>query len=75
MTYYLVRSKTAYFPLGEISFKKFYTDYGWRMLNRLIDKNQKEMLEKLTVRRSDGENITIEQFLDEIKELQLIEEK
>ena len=75
LTYYLVRSKSQYYPIGEVSFKKFYAEYGWRMLNQLIDKKQIDMLEQLSVRRSDGVTITIEQFLDEIKPYQLLEEK
>ncbi len=75
LSYYLVRSKTQYWPLGEVSFKKFYTDCGWRQLIWLTEEKQTDKLEKLSVRRSDGQDLTIEQFLDEIKQYQLLEEK
>lgn len=75
LSYYLTRSKSQYWPMGEVSFKKFYTEYGWLMLNQLINKEQTDMLENLSVKRSDGKELTIEQFLDEVKQYQIIEEK
>lgn len=75
ISYYLVKNETHYWPLGEVSFKNFYTDYGWRQLTKLTEEKQIDKLEKLTVRRSDGKHLTIEEFLDEIKQYQLLEEK
>ena len=73
LTYYLVRNDSHYWTIGEISFKKFYTEYGWNALTTYINKNQTDILDKLTVRRSDGKVLTIEQFLEEIKSYQIEE--
>jgi hypothetical protein len=73
-TYYLVRDiDNHHWPLGETSFKKFYAEDGWIILECLVKNNEKELLETMHIRRDDTPNkMTIEEFLDEAKKYQIL---
>jgi hypothetical protein len=78
MTYYILLSQDSeqdsYYhanQLGESSFKKFYCDDGYQVLIKLIQ-NYPDKLSEVQIIDSAKHHYTIEEFLDEIKELELI---
>jgi hypothetical protein len=78
MTYYILLSQDseqdAYYhanQLGESSFKKFYTDEGYKVLIKLIQ-DYPDKLQDVQIIDSQKQSYTIEEFLDEIKELELV---
>jgi hypothetical protein len=74
-TYYLVNDH-AIWPLGETSFKKFYAEDGWNILEVLIKNNEEKLLETMYIRRDDtSDKMSIEEFLDEIEKYQILLDK
>jgi hypothetical protein len=73
-TYYLVREvDNHHWPLGETSFKKFYAEDGWIILEVLVKNNEKGLLEGMHVKRDDTpDKMTIEGFLEEMKKYQIL---
>ena len=78
MTYYILLSEDseqdAYYhanQLGESSFKTFYTDEGYKVLIKLIQ-DYPDKLSEVQIIDSSKQSYTIEEFLDEIKELELV---
>lgn len=71
-TYYLYREKDKHtVPVGETSFNSFYCSHGWAMLNILVDNND-PMINEYVIRRDDKkEELSIEEFLDEIEKYKL----
>ena len=57
--------------LGEISFKNFWTEDGFEILVRLVDKNP-DTLEQVRIKDEQNKNYSVEQFLDKIKNLKVI---
>ena len=57
--------------LGEISFKNFWTEDGFEILVRLIDKYP-DTLEQVRIKDEQNKNYSVEQFLDKIKNLKVI---
>ena len=57
--------------LGEISFKNFWTEDGFEILVRLVDKYP-DTLEQVRIKDEQNKNYTVEQFLEKIKELRII---
>ena len=56
--------------LGEASFKVFWAAQGLKVLMSIVDRAP-EMLEVATIRTEKGESISVEQFLERIKNLQV----
>ena len=54
--------------LGEISFKNFWTEEGFEILIRLVEKYP-DTLEQVTIKDEQNKNYSVEQFLDKIKNL------
>jgi hypothetical protein len=59
--------------LGEKSFKNFWTDDGFKVLKKLIISGDEELLQKITIKDSNGKLHTIEEFLTIIKKLNIIQ--
>ena len=57
--------------LGEISFKNFWTEEGFEILIRLVEKYP-DTLEQVTIKNEQNKNYSVEQFLDKIKNLKVI---
>jgi|TARA_B100000035_G_scaffold193347_1_gene165028 hypothetical protein len=57
--------------LGEISFKNFWTEEGFEILIRLVEKYP-DTLEQVTIKDEQNKNYSVEQFLDKIKNLKVI---
>ena len=57
--------------LGEISFKNFWTEDGFEILIRLVEKYP-DTLEQVTIKDEQNKNYSVEQFLDKIKNLKVI---
>ena len=78
MTYYLVIPKEvqsnvpSVTSIGDVSFKNFWTESGWKILNSLIEQ-EPELAEIITVKDQTGKTYTIEQFLTEINGLKVIQ--
>ena len=49
--------------LGEISFKNFWTEDGFEILVRLVDKYP-DTLEQVRIKDEQNKNYSVEQFLD-----------
>lgn len=73
ITYYLYReADKQMFPLGEVSFDKFYADDGWFLLDAMAKHND-QSINNFVVRRSDQKgNMSIEKFLDEIRKYEIL---
>ena len=73
-TYYLVREiDEQHWPLGETSFKKFYAEDGWIILDCLVRNNEKELLEAMYIRKDDAPGkMEIDEFLDELKKYEVL---
>ena len=56
--------------LGEISFKTFYTEDGFKILMNIVDKYP-EKLEEISIFDQQVRDYSIEEFLDKIKGLKL----
>lgn len=59
--------------LGEVSFNKFYMELGWLALKNIIESNDEDLLNKVTIKNEQNKSFTIEQFLTEIKDLIILE--
>ena len=71
-TYYLVNEHTIW-PLGETSFKKFYAEDGWIILETLVNNDEKRLLEGMHIRRDDTpDKMEIEDFLEEMKKYEIL---
>tara|TARA_Y100001937_G_scaffold64738_1_gene88665 strand:+ start:1094 stop:1336 length:243 start_codon:yes stop_codon:yes gene_type:complete len=57
--------------LGEISFKNFWTDQGFEILERLVDKYP-DTLTEVKIKDEKNKNYTVEEFLEKIKNLRII---
>ena len=57
--------------LGEISFKNFWTDQGFEILERLVDKYP-DTLTEVKIKDEKNKNYTVEEFLEKIKNLRFI---
>ena len=57
--------------LGEVSFKNFWTEEGFEILIRLVEKYP-DTLEQVTIKDEQNKNYSVEQFLDKIKNLKVI---
>ena len=57
--------------LGEISFKNFWTEDGFEILVRSVDKYP-DTLEQVRIKDEQNKNYSVEQFLDKIKNLKVI---
>tara|TARA_B100001113_G_C20966444_1_gene559786 strand:- start:156 stop:401 length:246 start_codon:yes stop_codon:yes gene_type:complete len=57
--------------LGEISFKNFWTEDGFEILVRLVDKYP-DTLEQVIIKDEKNKNYSVEEFLDKIKNLKVI---
>ena len=78
MTYYILLSEDSeqdsYYhanQLGESSFKKFYCDEGYKVLIKLIQ-DYPDKLQDVQIIDSSKQTYTIEEFLYEIKDLELM---
>ena len=57
--------------LGEISFKNFWTEQGFEILERLVDKYP-DTLTEVKIKDEKNKNYSVEQFLEKIKDLRII---
>ena len=57
--------------LGEVSFKKFWTEEGFDILERLVEKYP-DTLTEVKIKDEQSKNYTVEQFLEKIKDLRII---
>ena len=57
--------------LCEISFKNFWTEQGFEILERLVDKYP-DTLTEVKIKDEQNKNYTVEQFLEKIKDLRII---
>ena len=73
-TYYLVSNiHEHHWSLGETSFKKFYAEDGWLILDALIRESEIGILETLYVRKDDTPGkMEITEFLDEMKKYKIL---
>tara|TARA_B100002019_G_C20911009_1_gene422845 strand:+ start:95 stop:340 length:246 start_codon:yes stop_codon:yes gene_type:complete len=58
--------------LGEISFKNFWTEDGFEILIRLVEKYP-DTLEQVQIKDEQNKTYSVEQFLDKIKNLKVIQ--
>lgn len=58
--------------IGEVSFKNFHTGIAWIVLNKLIDENKINVLHNIEIRNSLNQKLSIEEFLDIIKNYNII---
>lgn len=58
--------------LGEISFKNFWTEEGFEILIRLVEKYP-DTLEQVQIKDEQNKTYSVEQFLDKIKNLKVIQ--
>jgi len=70
--YYLYRKiDKQLLPLGEVSFNKFYVEDGWYIFESMVQNND-PLLYNFIVRCSDsGDELTIEDFLNEIEKYEI----
>lgn len=54
--------------LGESSFDTFWSGQGLKVLMRLVD-SKPELLESVTIKTDQNKSITVAQFLDDIRKL------
>tara|TARA_R100001509_G_scaffold55624_1_gene30699 strand:- start:1452 stop:1703 length:252 start_codon:yes stop_codon:yes gene_type:complete len=57
--------------LGEVSFKNFWTEEGFAILERLVEKYP-DTLTEVKIKDEKNKNYTVEQFLEKIKDLRII---
>ncbi len=57
--------------LGEVSFKNFWTEEGFGILERLVEKYP-DTLTEVKIKDEQSKNYTVEQFLEKIKDLRII---
>ena len=57
--------------LGEVSFKNFWTEEGFDILERLVEKYP-DTLTEVKIKDEQNKNYTVEQFLEKIKDLRII---
>ena len=77
MQYYLLlkndNEKDAFYDsnlLGDASFGKFYSGQAFKTFKHIIE-NEPEQVENITIITDMGTKLTITEFLDEIKKLQI----
>ena len=58
-------------PLGEVSFKNFWCDTGYDVLERLIEKYS-DILPTITIKDQTSKEYSIVEFLDIISKLKVI---
>jgi hypothetical protein len=56
--------------LGEISFKSFYAEKGFKILTKIIEEHQ-ELADCVTIYDNKKKKYTIEEFLDKIEGLKI----
>lgn len=54
--------------LGESSFDTFWSGQGLKVLMKLVD-SKPELLENVTIKTDQNKSITVAQFLDDIRKL------
>ena len=57
--------------LGEASFKNFWTDQGFEILTRLVEKYP-DTLEEVLIKDEKSKSYSVEEFLEKIKKLRVI---
>ena len=57
--------------LGEVSFKNFWTEEGFGILERLVEKYP-DTLTEVKIKDEQNKNYAVEQFLEKIKNLRII---
>jgi len=57
--------------LGEASFKNFWTDQGFEILTRLVEKYP-DTLEEVVIKDEKSKSYSVEEFLEKIKKLRVI---
>tara|TARA_R100000908_G_C3675659_1_gene96619 strand:+ start:198 stop:443 length:246 start_codon:yes stop_codon:yes gene_type:complete len=57
--------------LGESSFKNFWTEEGFDIFERLVEKYP-DTLTQIRIKDEQSKNYTVEEFLEEIKNLRII---
>ncbi len=58
--------------LGEVSFKNFWTDDGFKALQQMIQKYP-DNLEEVVIKDQNNKSYSIEQFLDKLNGLRIIQ--
>lgn len=71
MIYYLLYKKNEPFIIGEVSYKKFWSCVGFRILNDMID-NHPDELEQVIIKSEDGKEISIDKFLNKLSKLKIM---
>lgn len=72
-TYYLLVLNKRWVPIGEKSFRQFFTESAWQVLKKIIDSAKEDALKSLKIKDSYGKDYTIEEFLTEIQSLTIME--
>ena len=57
--------------LGEASFKNFWTDQGFEILTRLVEKYP-DTLQEVVIKDEKSKSYSVEEFLEKIKKLRVI---
>ena len=57
--------------LGEASFKNFWTDQGFEILVRLVEKYP-DTLDEVVIKDEKSKSYSVEEFLEKIKKLRVI---
>ena len=57
--------------LGEASFKNFWTDQGFEILIRLVEKYP-DTLDEVLIKDEKSKSYSVEEFLEKIKKLRVI---
>jgi hypothetical protein len=58
--------------LGEVSFKNFWTDDGFKALQQMIQKYP-DNLEEVVIKDQNNKSYSVEQFLDKLNGLRIIQ--
>lgn len=70
--YYLsFKNDSQYIEIGETSFNNFWTEEGFKILNKIINETP-EAIDDMILKNEHGKEISITDFLDEIKNLKII---
>ena len=57
--------------LGEESFKTFWANRGFNILQKAVDRKYSKILDTIDIRDEKGKKYSIEEFLDKIKKLKV----
>jgi hypothetical protein len=71
MTYYIELKDGSYLPIGESSFKNFWTDQGYDLLLNVVFKKP-HLLESIKIKDDQSKEYDVERFVDYLTTLNVI---